>query len=365
MKVKSKLYIEQEEESISNSSSAVSLLKSIEKESSNQENESSKSKSPSPTEHTHSYVTTTNNTNSDHLHESNTVIVEESVISKKLKESTPPSLVVILGPEHMMGRHWVLNKPEITIGRSRRNDICIQEPSISKTHLFVNISDDEEISIIDKVSTNGVIINDKSLEKEKEAALNDNDQIKIGNVVLKFLDRGNLEILSIAKSFKRAFQDELTKLGNRALLECRAPEIFRLSKQHNYPLSVIIFDIDHFKNINDTYGHLAGDFILKEVAQLTQSCFRSKDLLARSGGEEFCVILNSTLKRSLEAAENVRKKIDEYKFQLESHKINLSISGGISIYNDKDEKWFDIYQRADKGLYQSKSGGRNKISVFN
>ena len=301
----------------------------------------------------------------DSIQESKTIIMEADHINEKLKQAAYPSFVLILGPEHLVGRHWLINKPEMSIGRSRRNHICIQEPSISKIHLYVEMSDNEKINVVDKNSTNGVSINNQLLDKKKIFKLDDNDQIKIGNVILKFLDRGNLEIFSIAKNFTRSFQDQLTKSGNRTLLECRAPELFKISKQQKYPLSVIVFDVDKFKNINDTYGHTAGDFILKEVARLAKSCFRPKDLFTRSGGEEFCVVLNSSLKRAFDAAENVRKKIAEYEFQFESHKIKLSISGGLSSYEDTDEKWSDIYERADKGLYQSKSSGRNKISIFN
>ena len=295
--------------------------------------------------------------------ESKTKVVTHPLL--KEDHSLPASFVLLIGPSSLMGRHWTMNQKEMTVGRSRRNDICIQDPSISKSHFVVRLTDKEEkVCIQDKGSTNGLIVNHQPIPSEREVILKDKDQIQVGNVVLKFLDRGNPELVFVSSQFKRSFQDNLTRVGNRALLECRAPEMFKLSRQNQKPLSVIIFDVDHFKNVNDTYGHPTGDFVLKEVAGLARSCFRPRDLLTRSGGEEFCILLNMPLDKSRECIERVRTTVARHKFHFESQCIRISISAGLSLLKPKDESWMDIYKRADKALYQSKTGGRNRVCVL-
>ncbi len=271
----------------------------------------------------------------------------------------PPSLVLMLGPKSLMGKHWVIHKPEMSVGRGRDNDICIQDPSISKTHVLIQKSSEGKISIKDQKSTNGIVLNHEPVKGER--MLKDKDQMQMGNVVLKFLDQGNLELLFISSQFKRSFQDNLTEVGNRALLECRGPEIFKLSKHSSKPLCVVIFDIDRFKSINDNYGHVAGDQVLKEVADIARSCFRSRDLITRCGGEEFCVILNAHLDRGREYIEKVRSQVAAHKFCFESHTIRLTLSAGLSQFQKEDKSWLDIYKRADKALYYCKSHGRNQI----
>lgn len=274
-------------------------------------------------------------------------------------KNLPPSLVLMLGPKSLMGKHWVIHKPEMRVGRGRNNDICIQDPSISKTHVLIQKSSEGKICIKDQKSTNGIFLNHEPVKGE--VLLKDKDQMQMGNVVLKFLDQGNLELLFISSQFKRSFQDNLTEVGNRALLECRGPEIFKLSRQNSKPLCVVIFDIDRFKNINDSYGHVAGDKVLKEVAALARSCFRSRDLITRCGGEEFCVVLNAHLDRGKEYMEKVRSQVAAHKFHFESHTIRLTLSAGLSQLQQGDKNWLDIYKRADKALYYCKSHGRNQV----
>ena len=291
-----------------------------------------------------------------------TVMLSASLLDDKTTQTEQfAAFVIIVGPDSMMGRYWKVDKKTMTIGRSRDCGVCIPEPSVSKNHFFLRVSGDNRISIKDAHSTNGTFVNNIALSPSEETVLCDNDLIEFGNISLKFLDKGNPEIAAVADNFKRSFTDHLTGAGNRFLLNVRAPEMFLISRRHNRPLSVIIFDIDHFKKINDVYGHLAGDFILKKVTSIGRSCFRSNDLFVRAGGEEFCIFVHSSAKTARRSIEIVRQKIEEHLFSYKKHQISVTISAGLAVYEALDKNWKEIYQRADEALYKAKESGRNQV----
>jgi len=300
------------------------------------------------------------------LEASKTVVVNSPlymVNQDRYNQSICAHLVCLLGPDELVGKYWAIgNKKNVVIGRNRECDIPIQDLSISKRHLSIRL-EGLKVFAEDQDSTNGTTVNDKSIKGEDEVELKDNSRIKIGNIVLKFLDRGNPEIISMKQNFEKAFRDPLTGIGNTFMLDRRAKEFFMQSKQYNIPMSLIIFDIDHFKKVNDTYGHLAGDFIIKGVIRITQTCFRSNDLFIRCGGEEFCIIMQSLIDRAESAIANARKILEGMEFNYKEHKIRVTISAGVDCYKTTDKKWKKIYERADQLLYKSKRGGRNKVSV--
>ena len=296
---------------------------------------------------------------------SETMIISNSSPLYMLDQATHLSsayFICLLGPAELVGKYWAISdKKKMSIGRSRKCDIPIQELSISKKHLCVRVDQKNKTLVEDQASTNKTSINDQVIDAKKEIVLQDNSKIKLGSIVLKFLDRGNPEILSVTESFERSFRDSLTGIGNKLMLKERANELFQQSKQFKIPLSLIIFDIDHFKKVNDTYGHLAGDFILKEVVRLVASCFRSGDVLARCGGEEFCVVMKSLVDRAENAIELARQKLEAHLFQYKEHKIKVTISAGVTNQRETDKSWLEMYERADKLLYKAKNTGRNKI----
>ena len=270
-------------------------------------------------------------------------------------------IVCLLGPDELVGRHWVVSgKESISIGRNRKCDIPIQDLSISKKHLCFHVQT-SGIFIEDQNSTNGTFINDQPLKSGQKVQLKDNNKLKLGKLVFKFLDRGNPEIIAIKENFEKAFRDPLTGVGNKFMLDRRAKELFMQSKEKKVSLSLILFDIDHFKKVNDTYGHLAGDFILKEVVNQTQTCFRSSDLFIRCGGEEFCIIMQSSVDRAENAIENARKKLEKYIFKYKDQEIKVTISAGVTCQTMRDRRWKSMYDRADKLLYKAKTAGRNRV----
>lgn len=141
------------------------------------------------------------------------------------------------------------------------------------------------------------------------------------------------------------------------------------ASSHDHELGVIMFDIDHFKTFNDTYGHACGDYVLLTVAKIIKSSIRGTDLASRYGGEEFTVMLyNANQKESMAIAERIRKKVEDYDFFYKNIHMKVTISGGVSVYSVLGNPVGDakvLVEQADQALYISKRGGRNKISFAN
>ncbi len=277
----------------------------------------------------------------------------------------PPSLVMLVGPEDSVGRQWKIEDSEVVLGRSDASHIFIEDRSVSKSHLKLMLKAGE-VSVIDLESTNKTLINDKVLPALTPYKLKNNDQIKAGNIILKFLEKGNIEAVSAAESFDRGYTDALTGINNRRALDALGAESFRKSELLGLDFSVIIFDIDHFKKVNDTYGHSAGDYVLKTLSAVVRNgLIREDDFFARSGGEEFTlVLLGSPLTRAQDIAERIRAKIESQKFDYEGTVIPITISLGVSEKKEStDTEWTEAYNRADQALYESKGGGRNKVST--
>ena len=158
--------------------------------------------------------------------------------------------------------------------------------------------------------------------------------------------------------------DALTKLNNRRCFENCFDKEFARAKRYGNKLSIGIIDVDFFKKINDTYGHLCGDYILQEVAYNIVNNFRQTDFVFRYGGEEFTVILTETSAESAQIPfERLRKTIEEQVFRYNNKDIKVTISAGISSNTELQEAW-DMLDEADKALYKAKNNGRNRVELF-
>ena len=139
---------------------------------------------------------------------------------------------------------------------------------------------------------------------------------------------------------------------------------FQFSKTYGRPLSVIYFDLDHFKKVNDTYGHNAGDFILSELSKLVKSIVRKDDIFCRFGGEEFVILLpNTDARTAYDSAERIRKTVEENVFNTEGHSLKQTVSLGVSQLQPSMNTPKDFLEDADKKLYQSKQNGRNQVTI--
>jgi two-component system cell cycle response regulator len=301
----------------------------------------------------------------DDLSEDLTSVAVGGTFTKNIRaaELAPPSLVLIVGPQKLLGRQWLIDRKDLIIGRSAGCDIYIEDKSLSRTHSKIS-NDQGVVTVTDMESTNKTYVNARRIEPFVSATLTHNDRLKVGNVLFKFIEEGNPEALAHQNLQIQTDRDSLTQIWSKGALLLKAPEIFQKAKIVKEPLSVIVFDIDHFKRINDTYGHPAGDYILKELALVVGlQLIRSDDFFARYGGEEFVIFLmGSDEKKALEISERIRVAIESHKFDYQGTTIPVTVSLGVSLMRDTDTSWEELFERGDQALYKSKSQGRNRVS---
>jgi len=193
--------------------------------------------------------------------------------------------------------------------------------------------------------------------------LKDGDYLRIGNCIYRFLAGGNVEAEYHEEIYRLTIIDALTEIHNkRYLMEFLDRELARSARYHR-PLTVIIFDIDRFKAINDAHGHLGGDFTLRELAACVKSVVRKEELFARYGGEEFIVVLpESTLEAALCVGERIRTMVEKHTFVFEDQSFQITISLGIAAIADAASLTpVELIRLADEKLYQAKHAGRNRI----
>ena len=185
------------------------------------------------------------------------------------------------------------------------------------------------------------------------------------NLILYHFEENNYYINIIDTIKKQNGIDELTQCYNRKEFENIFNRLIASTKRYDtYNFTVLMFDIDHFKHINDTYGHLAGDYVLKTLSELIRNILRDSDIFARIGGEEFVILLPQTkLHGALKTAQKIKNNVENYKFSFQSFNMPVTISIGITSVIKKDSQ-FSILDRVDKALYKAKNNGRNCIEYL-
>jgi len=164
------------------------------------------------------------------------------------------------------------------------------------------------------------------------------------------------------KLMEMNLKDALTGIHNRRSLEISLKEEIERHKRYGNPLSLIMFDIDFFKKVNDTYGHQCGDFILQQISATIQKSIRSHDILARYGGEEFCCLLPETsLEAAVNLAERFRQNIAQKPYRYQDKRVEVTISLGVSTLTEEATTAEMLLKKADKGLYAAKHAGRNRV----
>ena len=281
--------------------------------------------------------------------------------AEKEAQQKPAALLVVGGD--LNGTIFDLNTPEVSIGRSADNTIPLDFQGISRYH-FKLVATATGYMLVDNGSKNGTYLNNKKTENPTE--LKKGDIIKIGSMALKYLPKGDPERLTYDKLNKEANSDKLTGCYNKGYFNNAIEGEVKKSKVTGAPLSLIIFDLDHFKKLNDTYGHDAGDFVLKELAKLIRTYgVRELDIFARYGGEEFVILLPKTnLKQSFEIAERLRKLIENHQFIYESKRLPVTASIGVADYRQGVLTGTDLFKRSDSAVYKAKNAGRNQVQFF-
>ena len=302
------------------------------------------------------------NSEPSHIEEDATCVMASQTISQTMEHKTPAVLSLIAGPRQWMGRVWPLEDSHVA-GRDKKNsDIFIPHRSLSRKHALFSFKDKEN-QIQDLGSTNGTFLNDEKLEASKTYSLKNNDILKLGFLVFKFFESGHIEARSALKAHNQMYMDPLCQIHNRKYMDVRGQELFSLYQQTALDLSFSVFDLDHFKKINDKYGHLGGDFILSCISSLTKTMIRNSDLFCRIGGEEFALMFECNLETTQRLMEKIRSKVAEEVFEFNKQKIKVTLSAGITSLRPEDQTWQDLYKRADQALYESKNKGRNQISL--
>ncbi|MEO6953737.1 MAG: GGDEF domain-containing protein [Polyangia bacterium] len=286
-----------------------------------------------------------------------TRITQIRPVEKPASDAEQACLVLIYpgGPE--LGKRFELHDGECTIGRGADCDIQVDRDSVSRRHAKVT-RQGTGWQVEDLGSTNGSYVNDNQVTAY---ALRDGDLLKIGNAIFKFLIGSNIEAAYHEEIYRMTIIDGLTHTFNkRYFLDTLDKEIPRCTR-HARPLALVMFDIDHFKKINDEHGHLTGDFVLREMARRIKSRVRKEEVFARYGGEEFAVILpETTLEQAMKVAEDLRKLVAASSFDFEGDRIMVTVSLGVGV-TDKEMLPEPFIKIADDNLYKAKRGGRNKV----
>ncbi len=280
--------------------------------------------------------------------------------SLRVERSGADCLVVIYSPvQSDLGRRHLLDRPVTTIGRGRDNDIVLASDCVSRRHLRLEHRSNG-LYLIDLQSTNGTFINDH-IRAIGEHRLNRGDQVKVGDTIFKFLSGSDVESQYHEIIFRMTVTDGLTSLANRKQLDSWLNEEIPRARRHGRDLSVLMIDIDHFKQINDTHGHLTGDSVLRGLASILQKRLRPNDKLGRYGGEEFCAILPETnLTHAVRFAEELRALTAAHSFVVERQELSITLSIGVATLSGAMQAE-QLYKAADEALYEAKRTGRNRV----
>lgn len=289
---------------------------------------------------------------------------DQETLKKELQKAKEQEACLIIIRGTPQGHRFFLTQPEMILGRDPAADISVADQSISRKHAKLTKSGGK-ISISDLGSSNGTFVNDKKVEPGTTVVLAKEDMVKVGNFILKFLPAGEIEILFYGNLGSAAHTDPMTQIYNKGYLTEALEAEFKRARALHTDFSILFFDLDHFKKINDTYGHDAGDFVLKELTALIRNNhIRPKDTFARYGGEEFVVLLGQTgAKDTAEIAERIRAAVEAHAFMYDGKRLPVTCSMGVAELRADIESAQTLLKAADKALYASKQGGRNRVTV--
>lgn len=254
-----------------------------------------------------------------------------------------------------------LARPIMRIGRDTNNDIVLEDTEVSRRHARLEARGASWV-LMDVGSTNGTFLNDRELDGY--VRLRRGDRLKIGSHIFKFLTGDDVESAYHDEIYKLSITDNLTGIPNqRALHEELRREISR-ARRHCLPTSFLMLDIDRFKEVNDHYGHLAGDAVLARVAAAVRGATRDGDTVARYGGEEIAVLMPQTeLAEAQGVAERIRASIEGLLTEYRGLSIGVTVSIGCAALAPEDANLDDLVKRSDDKLYEAKSAGRNRVAV--
>lgn len=269
------------------------------------------------------------------------------------------TLTMLKGPA--VGAVYPIEAGTTLIGRAQEANIQVAAEGISRRHAEI-IERDGKYVLTDLGSTNGTICRGTLLDEPIE--LIDGDRLNLGGrVIFRFAREGALEEALRQRVYTLATRDPLTNAYNRRYFEERLNSEWAWAVRHRTNLALLFVDVDHFKVVNDTHGHPAGDVVLGGIVDVLAETLRREDLVARLGGEEFAVLCRATdLTAAVGLADRLRRRVEEATFNYRSTALNVTISVGVATSAEgavTDPE--TLIARADERLYVAKSAGRNRV----
>lgn len=285
---------------------------------------------------------------------------QRTMLSAGPHRAMPRSACVVVIHGEGLGRRADVDERAVVVGRSQEVDLHIPHKSVSRQHCQI-WRDGDEYRIRDLQATNPTQVNDQAIE---ETVLVDGDHITLGESILKFISHSSVEAHYHEEIYQLATHDSLTDLHNRRhFIEMADKEIAR-AMRHQRMLTMCIIDVDLFKPVNDRYGHISGDNVLRQIAGVLRRHVRSDDFAARIGGEEFAVLLpECDIDAAYGFAERLRQAIAGVEFKLGNEPQSITVSIGITAMTSERDTCSRMMAAADTALYRAKSQGRNQVCV--
>ena len=258
-----------------------------------------------------------------------------------------------------MGRRVQVGAEPLTIGRSPNCQVPIDQESVSRKHCEIRFQDGEFL-VRDLGSTNGTYVNDDLVDPQ--GRLRHGDQLKVGRTILKFIVGDDVEVQYHEEIYRLMTTDGLTQLNNRRYFDDMLDREVARAKRYKRTFSLLIFDLDHFKRVNDRFGHLAGDTLLRQLGAILLGRLRVNDVLARIGGEEFGLITPEVgLDGARELAGKINRLIGDTRFEFEGSAVKITASIGVAEWQADYEDAWDLFKAADDKMYEAKRAGRNQV----
>jgi len=269
-------------------------------------------------------------------------------------------LVVMRGPD--LGQR-IRFETELTMGRDPERDLVLDLDGISRKHCRIQVRGGIAF-LMDEGSTNGTHINNRRVGANEESVLRSGDLVDLGEAVFKFIELGSTEDQFHDEVHRSMVLDPLTQVYNRAYLRDYLVREIARCKRYDRPLVLLMFDVDHFKRINDEHGHLAGDHVLAELARAAQGAVRREVCLARYGGEEFAIVSpETTIDEARAFGERMRGVIEALRLSFDGRDIPVTISVGAAAVTQGMTEPEHLIEATDRKLYEAKSAGRNTVCV--
>jgi diguanylate cyclase (GGDEF)-like protein len=294
---------------------------------------------------------------------SKTTVRLEPKTLDRARDSKKRAFVVVLSGDRM-GEMFPLNEAgKTTIGRGLQTNVRINDEGISRTHALVE-AEEGSYYLSDAGSTNGTYANGSKVDRY---SLQEGDKIQIGaSSVLKFTFHDDFDEDFQRNLYESALRDRLTGVFNRGYFNNRLESDVAFALRHGKPLSLVMFDIDDFKKINDTRGHPVGDQVLKALADRVSGTTRSEDIFARYGGEEFALICRDVdALRAARAAYRIMETVASKAFDVEDQPLEITVSLGVADLGMLVEPAAEaLVEAADAALYVAKRNGRNRVEIY-